>query len=321
MNPHTGRDFVQFGKTESVLNKGAKKIALLFNPPPVLSLVIIYTLENLERHPDIDGIEVVCLEGWHEVLRAYARQYGIGKLKWIVSGGGDGQESTQRGVEALGSVCRAEDIVIIHDAIRPFIPQQVISDAIRTCQRWGSGLSAVRCQETIVRTDDGVSGAENIGRQEIMRVQTPQAYKYKKALWAYEEAGRRGIKGEKLYKKCRVVCFVVSDMEGNPAVIDGVPVVSLDEFTKSDRFDKMRVQILVTAPENHHDRILCALGNIRQSRQSAPALLGRRSGLCREMGPEAGRSARRMPEIMAQPYFYNYNMFIARREVFSDFCG
>ena len=42
MNPHTGRDFVQFGKTESVLNKGAKKIALLFNPPPVLSLVIIH---------------------------------------------------------------------------------------------------------------------------------------------------------------------------------------------------------------------------------------------------------------------------------------
>ncbi len=44
MNPHTGRDFVQFGKTESVLNKGAKKIALLFNPPPVLSLEIMRTL-------------------------------------------------------------------------------------------------------------------------------------------------------------------------------------------------------------------------------------------------------------------------------------
>ena len=41
MNPHTGRDFVQFGKTESVLNKGAEKIAPLFNPPPVLSLEIM----------------------------------------------------------------------------------------------------------------------------------------------------------------------------------------------------------------------------------------------------------------------------------------
>ena len=52
--------------------------------------LIIYTLENFEKHPDIDGITVVCLEGWHEVLKAYAKQYGITKLKWIVSGGRDG---------------------------------------------------------------------------------------------------------------------------------------------------------------------------------------------------------------------------------------
>ena len=49
MNPHTGRDFVQFGKTESVLNKGAKKIALLFNPPPVLSLVISSTMAHMSN--------------------------------------------------------------------------------------------------------------------------------------------------------------------------------------------------------------------------------------------------------------------------------
>lgn len=57
-------------------------------------------------------------------------------------------------------------------------------------------MSAVRCQETIVRTDDGESGEESIARTEIMRVQTPQAYLYGKALWAYEEAERRGITGE-----------------------------------------------------------------------------------------------------------------------------
>lgn len=158
--------------------------------------LIIYTLENFQRHPDIDGIAVVCLEGWHEVLKAYARQYGITKLKWVVGGGRDGQESTQRGIEALKNVCREEDIVIVHDAIRPFITPEVISSAIQVCREKGSGLSAVRCQETIVRTDNGIFGDENIGRQEIMRVQTPQAYKYGKALWAYEEAGRRDIRGE-----------------------------------------------------------------------------------------------------------------------------
>lgn len=158
--------------------------------------LIIYTLENFEKHPDIDGIAVVCLEGWHEVLRAYARQYGITKLKWITNGGQDGQESIHKGVLALKDVCDEKDVILVHDGIRPFVPEEVITDAIRVCERWDSGLSAVRCQETIVRTDDGISGREGIGRQEIMRVQTPQAYRYGKARWAYEEAGRRDIHGE-----------------------------------------------------------------------------------------------------------------------------
>lgn len=158
--------------------------------------LIIYTLENFEKHSEIDGIAVVCLSGWHEVLKAYARQYGITKMKWVVSGGADGQESTQKGMNALADVCNPEDIVLVHDAIRPFITPEVISDAITKCKQKGSGLSAIRCQETIVRTDDGLSGNDGIARQEIMRVQTPQAYPFGKALWAYREAEKRGIKGE-----------------------------------------------------------------------------------------------------------------------------
>lgn len=158
--------------------------------------LIIYTLENFERHPEIDGIAVVCLEGWHEVLRAYARQYKISKLKWIFSGGNDGQESTGKGIESLKDVCSESDVIMVHDAIRPFITAEVITDGIKKCMEKGSGLSAVRCQETIVRTDDGISGSENIARTEIMRVQTPQAYRYGKAVWAYEEARRQGITGE-----------------------------------------------------------------------------------------------------------------------------
>ena len=136
--------------------------------------LIIYTLENFERHSEIGGIAVVCLEGWHEVLRAYARQYNISKLKWIISGGNDGQESTAKGVEALREVCSDTDVLLVHDAIRPFITEDVISDAIHKCMQKGSGLSAVRCQETIVRTEDGICGSEGIARTEIMRVQTPR---------------------------------------------------------------------------------------------------------------------------------------------------
>lgn len=158
--------------------------------------LIIYTLENFQNNPEIDAIEVVCLDGWHEVLRAYAKQYHIAKLQWIINGGSDGQESIQKGVDGLANVCDDNDIILIHDAIRPFVPQDIITDAIVKCRKYGSGLSAVRCQETIVHTLDGQEGIENIDRKEVMRVQTPQAYLYGKAKWAYEEAARRDIHGE-----------------------------------------------------------------------------------------------------------------------------
>ena len=63
--------------------------------------VLIYTLESFQRHPLVEAIEVVCLEGWHDVLQAYANQFNITKLKGIVSGGNSAQESIRNGVFAL----------------------------------------------------------------------------------------------------------------------------------------------------------------------------------------------------------------------------
>ena len=86
----------------------------------------------------------------------------------------------------LESHCSKDDIVIIHDAVRPLISQEIITDCIAKAKEYGSGLSAVGCQETIMRTEDGESGSDGIDRNDIMRVQTPQAYQYGKALWAHK---------------------------------------------------------------------------------------------------------------------------------------
>lgn len=158
--------------------------------------LIIYTLENFERNKDVDAILVVCLDGWHEVLRAYSANYNITKLKWIISGGSDGQQSVTNGIRFLADKCKEDDIVLIHDAIRPYITDAIISGAIDSAVMYGSGLSAVRCQETIVRTDDGITGKISIPRTDIMRVQTPQAYRYGLVQEALERADREHITGE-----------------------------------------------------------------------------------------------------------------------------
>lgn len=155
--------------------------------------IILYTLEVFQKHPDIDKIIVSCLDGWHEILRAYAREAGITKLEWVVNGGENGQSSARIALEELKDICGDDDIVIIHDAIRPMVSTEIISDCIAKCRQYGSGLAAMRCQETIVESKDAVSGNKGISRGDIMRVQTPQAYRYGKVLWAHEEALKRGI--------------------------------------------------------------------------------------------------------------------------------
>ena len=155
--------------------------------------IIIYTLEAFQRHPDIDAITVSCLDGWQEILRAYARDAGITKLQKIVQGGENGQASARNALRELKTVCKDDDVVIIHDAIRPMVSADIISDCIVKCRQYGSGLSAMRCQETIIRTDDGIKGNQGISRNDIMRVQTPQAYLYKRVMGAHEEALKKGI--------------------------------------------------------------------------------------------------------------------------------
>lgn len=155
--------------------------------------IVIYTLEAFQKHPDIDGIIVSCLDGWHEILRAYAKEAGITKLKWIVSGGENGQASARKALQELQTVCEENDIVIIHDAIRPMVSQDIISDCIVQCRQHGSGLAAMRCQETIVETLDGIKGNKGISRNNIMRVQTPQAYLYGKVLDAHMKGMEKGI--------------------------------------------------------------------------------------------------------------------------------
>lgn len=150
--------------------------------------VLIYTLEGFQRHPEIDAILVVCIEGWQDLLRAYADQFGITKLKWIVPGGSTGQESIRNGVYALEGICQEDDIVIIHDGIRPMVDESVLSDVIIKCRQYGNAVTSLPYNEQIFVVDDEVSTTRYIPRETLRRVSTPQAYQFGKLDWAYHKA-------------------------------------------------------------------------------------------------------------------------------------
>ena len=155
--------------------------------------VIIYTLESFQKHPQIDAIEVVCIDGWHDVLKAYAKQFGITKLKWVVNGGQTGQESIRNGVYNLEGVLKDDDIVIIHDGIRPLVDESVLSDVILKCNRYGNAVTSMPYNEQIFVIDDEISTVKYIPRETLRRVSTPQAYKFGKVDRAYHEAFEKKI--------------------------------------------------------------------------------------------------------------------------------
>lgn len=155
--------------------------------------VLIYTLEGFERHPEIDLIEVVCLDGWHDILWAYAKQFNITKLKWVISGGSSGQESIRNGVFNLESKCNKDDIIIIHDGIRPMVDETVLSDVIVKCKQYGNAVTSLPYNEQIFKMKNDISTEEYIPREMLRRVSTPQAYQFGKLDWAYHEAFEKGI--------------------------------------------------------------------------------------------------------------------------------
>jgi len=155
--------------------------------------ILIYTLEGFQIHPDIDAIEVVCIEGWQEILTAYAKQYQISKLSWIVNGGETGQESIRNGVNNLYDKCDKNDIIIIHDGIRPLIDKAVVSDCIAVCKKHGNAVSSLPYNEQIFKTNNGITTNEYIPRETLRRVVTPQAYKLENLYSAYKKAFEQDI--------------------------------------------------------------------------------------------------------------------------------
>ena len=155
--------------------------------------VMMYTLEGFQNHPLIDNIEVVCLDGWIEYLCEEAKKHGITKLKWIVPGGKSGQESIRNGVFNLESKLSDDDIVVIHDGIRPLVDESVLTDVIEKCKVHGNAVSSLPYNEQIFIADDDYSTTRYIPRETIRRVATPQAYKFSLLDKKYHEAFEKEI--------------------------------------------------------------------------------------------------------------------------------
>lgn len=156
--------------------------------------VLIYTLEAFQSHPEIDAIAVVCLSGWEPMLQAYANQFRITKLKWIFKGGESNQESIHNGIVGLkDNGCSDDDIIIVHDGVRPLISDKIISDNLATCKEFGYAVTGLVCKEVIMEIKDGLVLPIDTPRERLARTQTPHTYHLGDLIKAHNDAAVRGI--------------------------------------------------------------------------------------------------------------------------------
>lgn len=156
--------------------------------------IIAYTMQEFQRHPLIDKIIIVCYEPYIPELEKIIKKYRISKYAAAVPGGKNGQESLFNGLKYLhNQKFGDEDLIIIHDAVRPFVPLAVLSDLIMVASKNGNACASLPCHETLVATSDQLCGNQSIERSTVRRVQTPQAYHLKELYETLLEAYRKGI--------------------------------------------------------------------------------------------------------------------------------
>lgn len=177
------------GGSGARMNQDIPKQFITVNDRPV----IVYTLEAFQNHPEIDAIIVVCIKGWEQMLAAYARQFNITKLKSIVPGGENGQSSIRNGVFEAERLAGEDDIVLIHDAIRPMVSSEIISDCIAKTKKYGCAITCIPCAEAMMQTEDGIQSVGSYPRDRLKRTQTPQGFGVKKICDLHRSALERGI--------------------------------------------------------------------------------------------------------------------------------
>lgn len=150
--------------------------------------LIVYSIENFQRNPHIEKILVVCVKDWIEHLQSLIKNYNLTKVCWITEGGSTGHDSIRNGIFYLRDKIEPNDYVVIHDAVRPVLPQKALDEVLRVAHENGNASSSIACHPPIVYTDDFKSGIKDVDREHVMLTASPQAYRYSLALKCYEKA-------------------------------------------------------------------------------------------------------------------------------------
>ncbi|MGI2329578.1 2-C-methyl-D-erythritol 4-phosphate cytidylyltransferase [Planococcus sp. YIM B11945] len=162
-----------------------KLLLELFDKP-----IFLHTLEVFQRDPNCEAIWLAVKSEERPVIEGYVKKHGITKVQGYAEGGIERQDSVRACLEAIPPC----DVVLVHDAARPFIARSVIARLVQTAKTDGAAIAGVPVKDTIKKAAHGVI-SETVDREQLWMIQTPQAFQYELILNAARKAKEDGFLG------------------------------------------------------------------------------------------------------------------------------
>ncbi|MBM3255051.1 MAG: 2-C-methyl-D-erythritol 4-phosphate cytidylyltransferase [Candidatus Omnitrophica bacterium] len=210
-------------------NPRVSKLLSRINSRPVIA----YCLEKLQQHPSISEIIVVANPKNRDSITAVIKRFKISKASAVVLGGRRRQDSVRNGLKVSGG---RSELILIHDAARPFIDAKIVSALIRKARRLGAAIPAVPARSTIKRVSPKMMVRKTIPRDNLWEVQTPQVFNRELLLKAYKRFGYIDVTDDAmLVERLGVEVGVVSGSYDNIKITTPQDLVLAEAISKSKK--------------------------------------------------------------------------------------
>ena len=206
--------------------------------------IICYPLDVLEKHPQIDAIEIVCVDSFISEMWSLVNQYGFSKVKWIAPGGETCQESTWNGLKNLKGKLQKDDIILIHMSSFPLANADIITGCIKSALENGNGCTARPILYSAYFTDDRKTTVKQIDRDKLMLCTVPYAFRFGECSDLYDRAFSegKGVNGNvftnTLYCDYGKRIYFTKDSETNLKITTPEDIKLMEAFLKVIEQDK-----------------------------------------------------------------------------------
>lgn len=190
--------------------------------------LIAYTLEVFQKNHLIDEIIVSAEPAYFNLINKIKKKYKLTKLTNIVEGGEERQDSVYNALKSIKA--NDDDLIAVHDAARPLLRDNILTNAINTAKEKGNALVCLKARDTLLKGDQIVK--EYVDRSEIYYVQTPQIFRYKDLKKAMKKAYEKNFIGTDESMLIKELGIDINIVEGSMLNFKVTTMTDIEMFEK-----------------------------------------------------------------------------------------